>query len=292
MITDEFAALSEDPVDGPIADPRTVTQLVEENTGWAISIAKSVARSWNLDWQLDGLDGGALEALVFCAQRYDPIRGVPFRAYARRRIHESSTEEARKSKSWKHHLGTGSEAEQNAREISLRLFDLFPELRDGFLPSSSEPGNAPDEARVSIRRMLASASSLAFAPSTGFDNPEKAAEYREVFSVVGDLDLVHQLLIWEIYWKGSSMRALAGEWEVDELAIIREHKELMNHVFSTLSGKKAKHKRLKVRPVLRPVALRMVRSGEEAPFSRFRSGFATVMILLVLGAIAVIVGML
>ena len=47
-----------------------VNRLVQEHMGWATSIAKAVARAWNMDWQLDGLDGGAYEALLFCARRF------------------------------------------------------------------------------------------------------------------------------------------------------------------------------------------------------------------------------
>ncbi|MCB0333257.1 MAG: hypothetical protein KDD55_07135, partial [Bdellovibrionales bacterium] len=54
-------------------------ELVLEHRGWAESIARSVARAWNLDWQMDGLDGAAMEALIFCSRRYSPDRGVPFR---------------------------------------------------------------------------------------------------------------------------------------------------------------------------------------------------------------------
>lgn len=103
-----------------------IARLVEEHAGWAEAIARSVARAWNLDWQLDGLDGGAYEALLFCSRRFDPQLGVPFRAYARKRIHEATTEEARKSKSWQRGVGANTQAEQDAREISYKLFDLFP----------------------------------------------------------------------------------------------------------------------------------------------------------------------
>jgi len=57
--------------------------LVVEHHGWAESIARSVARAWNLDWRLDGLDGAAMEALIFCSRRFDPGRGIPFKGYAR-----------------------------------------------------------------------------------------------------------------------------------------------------------------------------------------------------------------
>src|SRR5262245_28432393 len=90
-------------------------QLVLEHQGWAESIARSVARAWNMDWRLDGLDGAAMEALIFCARRFDPARGVPFRGYARKRIHEASTDAARKSRGWRKGLGTTSKSEQQAR---------------------------------------------------------------------------------------------------------------------------------------------------------------------------------
>ena len=95
-----------------------IARLIEDHMGWATSIAKSVARAWNMDWQLDGLDGGAYEGLLFCARRFDPARGVPFRGYARRRIHEACTEEARKSKEWQRGTGSQSEEEVEARELS------------------------------------------------------------------------------------------------------------------------------------------------------------------------------
>ena len=102
--------------------PEIINEIVTDHMGWAQAIARSVARSWNLDWQTDGLDGGAYEGLVFCAQRFDPDRGIPFRGYARRRIHESSTEEARRSKKWKQGVSsTDSIEEQQSRENQVKV---------------------------------------------------------------------------------------------------------------------------------------------------------------------------
>jgi DNA-directed RNA polymerase specialized sigma subunit len=132
-------------------------ELVLEHQGWAESIARSVARAWNMDWQLDGLDGAAMEALIFCARRYQPNRGVPFKGYARRRIHEASTEAARKSKGWKRSLAAMPAAEQRAREISADLFNIFPELRTGELPDS---GDAKGDMRGAVRQLLMGAALL------------------------------------------------------------------------------------------------------------------------------------
>ena len=245
-----------------------IARLVEDHAGWAEAIARSVARAWNLDWQLDGLDGGAYEALLFCARRYDPTLGVPFRAYARKRIHESSTEEARKSKSWQYSVGANNEAEQEAREISAKLFEIYPELREGLLPANEMEGE--EGMRTSIRQLLASASVIA-AFKEGVDNPEVALQYKQMLEVIATLDHVHQAILWGIYWQGSSMRGLADEWRLDELTIIREHKVIIKFVQERLlEGKRGKSsKPLKIRPALRPLAQHLLENKEAPPFARF-----------------------
>ena len=243
-----------------------VSKLVEDNLGWATSIAKAVARAWNLDWQLDGLDGGAYEALLFCARRYDPARGVPFRAYARRRIHEASTQEARKSKSWQLGVGSNSQAEQDAREISAHLFEVFPELRDGLLPA----GDDEDSMRTSVRQMLAGASLIAAFRESGVNNPESAVEYKQLLNIMSALDPVHQAIVWAVYWQGQSMRSLAEEWGLDDLSVIREHKEILSHLCSEIeAGRSGKPKPLKVRRGLRAMALQLRKNKELGPFSQF-----------------------
>lgn len=246
-----------------------VNRLVQENMGWATSIAKAVARSWNMDWQLDGLDGGAFEALLFCARRYDPARGVPFRAYARRRIHEAATQEARKSKTWQQGTGANDQIEQDAREISARLFDVFPELRDGLLPESGG-SEGEDGMRSSVRQLLAGASLLAAFQQSAKENPELAIEYKELLKVIAGLDPVHQEIVWAVYWQGQSMRSLAEEWGLDDLSIIREHKEILDHLSSQIAQAKTnKPKPLKVRRGLRARALQLKKSQEQGPFRQF-----------------------
>lgn len=242
--------------------------LVQEHMGWATSIAKSVARAWNLDWQLDGIDGGAYEGLVFCAKRFDHSIGVPFRAYARRRIHEAATEEARKSKSWQRGVGSASEEEQIAREISFTIFKIFPELREGLLPASED--SDPDAMRSSVRQLLASASLISAFMSGEASSPESAVQYKRMLSVVSELDVVHQEILYNLYWKGSSMRSLATEWEIDELAIVREHREILLYVSSRLDGSKKKQaEKPKVRRGLRTVQQKLRKDKTPAPFAQF-----------------------
>lgn len=259
-----------------------VAKLVEEHMGWATSIAKSVARAWNMDWQLDGLDGGAYEALLFCARRFDPTRGIPFRGYARRRIHEACTEEARKSKTWQ--LGTGSDtdADREAREISLRLFDVFPELREGLLPASADEGEGEGTMRSSIRQLLAGASLIAAFQESTSDNPELAVEYKRLIEMLAQLEPVHQAIIWAVYYKGQSMRALAEEWKIDDLSVIREHKEILAALSSQLEAPRTSAlKKLKIRRGLRTIAQQLRRQKDDGPFTGFLQGACALLLPLI-----------
>lgn len=267
-----------------LGSEKLINRLVEENMGWATSIAKSVARAWNMDWQLDGLDGGAYEALLFCARRYDPARGVPFRGYARRRIHEACTEEARKSKTWQLGTGTNSQAERDAREISAKLFDIFPELRDGYLPAGDEDSDGESSTRSSIRQMLAGASLVAAFQESAVDNPELAIQYKQLLIHLAQLEPVHQEIVWAVYYKGQSMRALAEEWGTDDLSVIREHKEILANLCTRLEAPRSKIvKKLKIRRGLRTIAQQLRRKKEEGPFTKFIASTAA-LLLLALGA--------
>ncbi len=256
--------------------------LVQENVGWATSIAKAVARAWNLDWQLDGLDGGAYEALLFCARRFDPTLGIPFRGYARRRIHESCTEEARKSKAWQQSTGAGSgdEDEQEARELSARIFDLFPELRDGFLPAaittsaegkeeSSDMASDAGGIKSSIKQLLTGASLIsAFSESTT-NNQENIVDNKRMIEFLATLEPIHQDIISAIYYQGQSMRALAEAWELDDLSIVREHKEIIDYLSKKLGNEKTPAiGQLKVRRGLRTKSIDMKRKKELGFFSK------------------------
>ncbi len=259
-----------------------VRTIVNENLGWSSAIARSVAKAWNLDWQLDGLDGGAYEALIFCARRFDPNMGVPFRAYARRRIHEAATEEARKSKSWQRGVGASTESEVAAREISYSLFHVFPELREGLLPVAEEGTGDEDGMRRSIRQMLTSASVIAALQGFGSHSAEAAIDFKRLIELIASLESVHQEILWAIYWQGKSMRNLAEEWGIDELNIVREHKALLEHVNEKLSNpNRNETKALKIRPGLRQMAQKLKRGNTTAPFSRMLAGnpFAVALLL-------------
>lgn len=242
-------------------------QLVVEHQAWAESIARAVARGWNLDWRMDALDGAALEALIFCARRFDPTRGVPFKGYARKRIHEAASEQARKSKGWRK-TPTPSGSEVTAREISAELLVIFPELREGHLSLPEDLGDNDEGTRGALRDLLVGASLLAAREGLQSESAEEVMDYKKMVRYMAVLELVHQWILWKVYWEGISMRTLATEWETDELNVIREHKGLLGFLQKAFSKGKAPPPP-KVRPGLKNVALRLKKEGDEAPFTRF-----------------------
>jgi DNA-directed RNA polymerase specialized sigma subunit len=239
--------------------------LVVEHRGWAEAIARAVARAWSLDWQDDGLDGAAYEALIYCSRRFDPERGVPFKGYARKRVHEAATEAARKSKTWLKRLTSDTNKSEDAKasEISAELMTIYPELRSGVLPSYDDDGDP----RGALRQMLMSASLLASRDGTDGSGNEDLIDLKRMILTLSSLEPVHQLMLWNMYWDGSSMRSIATEWGVDELSVIREHQSVLTHVQKTIGNKEALKRGFKVRPALKVVAERLKGSDDASKFS-------------------------
>ncbi len=241
--------------------------LVIENHGWAESIARAVARAWNMDWRLDGLDGAAMEALIFCSRRFDPTRGIPFRGYARRRIHEASTDAARKSKGWSRSTPNKSSAEARARDISAELYGVFPEMREGRLPIREGSGNDDSDMRSAIRELLVGASVVATRQAIANDPlPDDLLDYKRMVSVMAALEPLHQWLLYRVYWDGLSLRTIATEWDTDGLNVMREHKVLIAYLQKSLAmGKPAPVP--KVRPGLKTLIARFKQPNSKGPFT-------------------------
>ena len=239
-------------------------KLVLEYKPWAEAIAKSVARGWSVDWQSEGLDGAAMEALIFCSRRYDGSLGVPFKSYARRRIHEATTEAARQSKSWQKDSGTSKRTTRLAKAISAELFDLYPQLRSGVLPSEDD---SEEGIRVGIQQLLISACLISTKQGMNSVSPEDATEFMNLARQLSHLEGLHQQLMWMSYWEGYSLRGIAENWQTDELNVIREHKALMEYLQkSFVTGKDINKPR--IRPGLVDVDLSQQKSESYAIFSK------------------------
>lgn len=241
--------------------------LVIEHQGWAESIARAVARAWNMDWRLDGLDGAAMEALIFCSRRFDPTRGIPFRGYARKRIHEASTDAARKSKGWSRGVSNKASAEARAREVSAELYGIFPEMREGQLPRQESGGGHDQDCRSAIRELLLGASIIATKQAVSTDPlPDEMIDYRRMVTVMANLEPIHQWLLYRLYWDGISLRTVASEWETDDLNVVREHKVLLVFLQKSMAlGKPAPIP--KVRPGLKPLVHKFRKQSSKGPFA-------------------------
>jgi hypothetical protein len=241
--------------------------LVVEHQGWAESIARAVARGWNMDWRLDGLDGAAMEALIFCSRRFDPTRGIPFRGYARKRIHEAATDAARKTKGWSRGVSNKSSAEARARQVSAELYGVFPEIHDGHLPAQEGGAGDEQECRAAIRELLMGASIIATRQAVSTDpQPDELLDYRKMVTVMASLEPVHQWLLYRVYWDGISLRNVASEWETDGLNVMREHKVLLVYLQKSMAMGKAAPAP-KIRPGLKTLAQKFNKEGSNGPFS-------------------------
>ena len=250
--------------DGKTLSQEEANALVIEHQGWAESIARAVARAWNMDWKMDGLDGAAMEALIFCSRRFDPARGIPFKGYARKRIHEASTEQARKSKGWR--KGMGSNIDERARELSGELLNVFPNLREGNLNYADDGRGDDGEIRSAVRELLVGASVLALRQCSDSPLPDDLVDYKRVVGLMAKLEPVHQLLMYKVYWDGLSLRTVASEWDTDGLNVMREHKVLLAYLGKSINTARSSNTP-KVRPGLKSMALKLKKEGTSGPFT-------------------------
>jgi RNA polymerase sigma factor (sigma-70 family) len=252
--------------DGPgTLTEEEANQLVVEHIGWTESIARSVARSWNLDWRLDGLDGAAMEALIYCSRRFDPARGVPFKGYARRRIHEASTEAARKSRGWKRTSKSMSSEESTARDISAKLLNIFPELREG------NPAGDSEDTRSGLRQVLTAAALISSTADTTSPNQEEVLDYKKTVNLIQQMDVLHQHILFEVYWEGKSLREIAGQWNTEPLNIIREHQSLLGFLQKSMTASRQRISVPKIRPGLRALAEQFAAEDKPSPFAKVES---------------------
>ncbi len=248
----------------PFSKKNDTEILILENRKWAESIARAVARAWKLDPEVDGLIGSALEALVECANRFDPSRGIPFRAYARRRVHEAACDAARSTKAWAEGQVFSGSLEAKARTTAYELLRRFPELRDGYIPFDREGSSL----RSSVRQLLLGATIIYLKESTDSQDSFDFHDYKKLLQAISNLHVAHQWIIWKVYWEGYSLRGLAAEWKADPLTVIREHQAILNYLLGVFNKKQGLSPP-KVRPSLKKVISNQKLNLGTVPFLKF-----------------------
>ncbi|MCS6962201.1 MAG: hypothetical protein NZT61_06855 [Deltaproteobacteria bacterium] len=242
-----------------------IEKLILENRQWAQVIARNVAKAWRLDPEVDGLISASLEALVECAHRYEVERGIPFRAYARRRVHEAACDAARATKAWKEGQVFSGSLEAKARSTAYELFKRFPELREGCLPSDATLNSL----RGSVRQLLLGATIIHIKEQQEQDERRDFSDYRRLITAIARLDKIHQWLIWKVYWEGFSLRGLASAWDSDPLTIIREHQVILSYFSNIFLKNLEKTTPPRVRPSLKKVFARLKLLNQPSPFEEF-----------------------
>lgn len=245
----------------PLKKKNTREDLIIQNKGWAESIARAVARAWKLDPEVDGLIGSALEALVECANRYDHTRGIPFRAYARRRVHEAACDAARNTKAWAEGQVFSGSLDAKARSTAYELLKRFPELRSGQICDDSIGGTL----RSSVRQLILGATLVHLKESWENHADFDFHDYNKLIKAVCSLHVAHQWIIWKVYWEGYSLRGLAAEWQADPLTIIREHQAILNYLLGAFNKKQGLSPP-KLRPSLRRVISASGKVLQKSPF--------------------------
>jgi hypothetical protein len=154
-----------------------------------------------------------------------------------------------------------------ARELSAEILHIFPELREGRLPAVEVSAAVyKGDRRSSIRQILVGAALLSAHQVGGLDFDE-SVDYKSAVQLMATLDVVHQMLLYSIYWEGTSLRQLAADWQSEGLTVIREHRVILDFLGKKLSGVKGRLLMPKVRPGLREVASRYLPEGSNGPFA-------------------------
>jgi RNA polymerase sigma-B factor len=142
--------------------PEDLAALVQEYTGYALSIARRLDRGRE---QMDDLRQVALEALIKALKGFDPERGLPFAAYATptimgairryyrdsgwalrvpRRVHETAASVRAASDRLRIELGRSPTTDEVARAVGLTVEELL-EVQEALVARESVPIDASSD---------------------------------------------------------------------------------------------------------------------------------------------------
>jgi len=168
--------------------------LVEANLAWAHEIARDVTKQLP-PWFVEAdLIGAADQKLVQVAEEFDPTRGVPFRAFARRRI-EGACRNSIRRREYKErsHLSISVVPDNRLRDIDT------PELEAGDIETSNilwKRVNAvlpPMHCEVILRRYRREMTSREVAKEIGLSEARVSQLHTEAFDMLRSDSLVREL---------------------------------------------------------------------------------------------------
>ena len=200
-------------------------QLVEDHRGYARGLAAKVRRKAGLPRYVEQqeLEGWALLGLVEAGSRFEPERGVPFGAYAQRRIIGSVLNGIGKM-----HQAPES-ARQRVRRLA-RLQDVLPDFEVGAVPEESASTRLARSIRAAGASILIQR--MGEGPEPTCDaSPADAAMDRELHGRLRDamstLNAQQVRVMRMYYFEDKSMAEVGQAMGISTPTVCRRHKEAL-----------------------------------------------------------------
>lgn len=209
-------------------------RLIQEHIPYAKALAAKVRRRAGLPRRVEmqELEGWALLGLTEAAQRFDASRGIPFGAYAQRRIVGAVLNGIGKM-----HQATES-VRQKARRLA-RLQDTLPEV-DG--PAVE----AQDAASQLIRSIDRAGSSVLMqrwgdaAEAVCLDDPAEDVAHEESLDrlrgAIAELDEQTRRVVTLYYFEDKSMAEVGQALDISAPTVCRRHREALQKLAFAIQG--------------------------------------------------------
>ena len=214
----------------PTEDPQ---ELARQHDGYARRLAAKVRRQAGLPRYVEQqeLEGWALLGLSEAASRFDPARGVPFGAYAKRRIVGAVL----------NGIGKMHQAPESARQKARRLArsqDALPDWPEG----SVEPESASTQLARSIVAVGASILIQRLgdaAEPTDAHTPLDATLQREarrrLHAALNQLEPAQRRLMRMYYFQDKSMSEVGKAMSISTPTVCRRHKDALQALADLLA---------------------------------------------------------
>ena len=197
-------------------------QLIKDHVPYAQKLAAKVRRMLVLPRHIDQQDvqGFALIGLVEAAQRYDPLRGIPFTTFAYRRIVGAGINGLAELRT------IDAEVRHRARRAEL-AHSLSPE------PDAAVPEDPEGQMRALRTGIGSIAASLAIYDTQAMPEfgPADSAAYRElvehVLAGIESLPSEQSDVVRRLYFREQTMTTAAQELGVDKATVSRRHRRAL-----------------------------------------------------------------
>jgi RNA polymerase sigma factor for flagellar operon FliA len=215
---------------------RLITAYVHQELGLVDIIAAQIGKAVGSHVERDELIGVGREGLFDAARRFDPARGVPFRAYANIRVQGAMMDHVRRSASLPRRVHEKLKSIEAGSWTSAGASD-FAFVPTKFDSSTADKATAEDAMNAHLAAvataMAASISSGSSATSNGPEpsdpeaDPEEALTRAELVEVLRGalttLDPYESALIRFLYFDGMSLAEVATKLSVTKSWVFRVH---------------------------------------------------------------------